>query len=60
MKRMKHQKPRDEKFVVHIVAQTANAYARLVDEWFDLAVYYIDEKEETPDVGFSLKLIKPD
>ncbi|MCP4374309.1 MAG: hypothetical protein GY797_40340 [Deltaproteobacteria bacterium] len=46
--------------MVHIVAQTANAYARLVDEWFDLAVYYFDEKEETPDAGFSLKLVQPD
>jgi len=46
--------------VVHIVAQTAKAYASQVDEWFGLTVYYFDEKENAQDASFSLKLVQSD
>ena len=46
--------------MVRIIAQTAKAYDSQVDEWFDLAVYYFDEKEDAPDVGFSYKLVQPE
>jgi len=46
--------------VIHIITRTAKAYASQVDEWFDLAVYYFDEKEDALDTSFSLKLVKPD
>lgn len=52
--------PFDEEAVVHIVTHTAKAYANQVDEWFDFAVYYFDEKEDPPDAGSSFKLVQPE
>jgi len=46
--------------VVHIITYTAKAYADQVDEWFNSAVYYLDENEDESNASSNLRLIQPE